>query len=80
MSPCLTCGAHSTPLDSIDEKSTDKGPGTVPLGCRVLPRVFSVRPWQSVPAESYPEIVEILTRFIGQTFTDESRPPEEFPQ
>jgi hypothetical protein len=46
----------------------------------VLPRVFSVRPWQSVPAESYPEIVEILTRFIGQTFTDESRPPEEFPQ
>jgi NAD(P)H dehydrogenase (quinone) len=29
-------------------------------------------------ARSYPEIAEILTRVIGQTFTDESRPPEEF--
>jgi NAD(P)H dehydrogenase (quinone) len=29
-------------------------------------------------ARSYPEVAEILTRVIGQTFTDESRPPEEF--
>ncbi len=29
-------------------------------------------------ARSYPEIAEILTRVIGQTFTEESRPPEEF--
>jgi NAD(P)H dehydrogenase (quinone) len=29
-------------------------------------------------ARSYPEVAEILTRTVGQTFTDESRPPEEF--
>lgn len=29
-------------------------------------------------ARSYPEIAEILSQVIGQTFTDESRPPEEF--
>jgi uncharacterized protein YbjT (DUF2867 family) len=29
-------------------------------------------------ARSYPEIAEILTRVLGQTSTDESRPPEEF--
>ena len=29
-------------------------------------------------ARSYPEIAEILTRVIGQPFTYESRPPEEF--
>jgi NAD(P)H dehydrogenase (quinone) len=29
-------------------------------------------------ARSYGEIAQILTRVIGQTFTDESRPPEEF--
>jgi uncharacterized protein YbjT (DUF2867 family) len=29
-------------------------------------------------ARSYPEVAEILTRVIGHTFTDESRPPEEF--
>jgi hypothetical protein len=46
----------------------------------LLRAFFFVRPRQSVPAESYPEIVEIMTRFVGQTFTDESRPPEEFSQ
>jgi NAD(P)H dehydrogenase (quinone) len=29
-------------------------------------------------ARSYPEIAQILSRVIGQTFTDESGPPEEF--
>jgi uncharacterized protein YbjT (DUF2867 family) len=29
-------------------------------------------------ARSYPEIAQILSRVIGQPFTDESRPPEEF--
>jgi NAD(P)H dehydrogenase (quinone) len=31
-------------------------------------------------ARSHAEVAEILTRVIGQTFTDESRPPEEFLQ